>query len=48
MRNVLSEISIENQNTNFMFTEIFFLKNHTAYEIIWENIVQPIRPQLTI
>jgi hypothetical protein len=48
MRNVLSEICIENQNTHFMFNKIFFLKNHTAYEIIWENIVQPGRPHLTI
>jgi hypothetical protein len=35
------------QNTYFMFSNFFF-KSRTVYEIMWKNIVQPDRPQLTI
>ena len=31
-----------------MFNKFFFLENLAAYEIMWKNIVQPGRPQMTI
>jgi hypothetical protein len=37
----------ENQNTRFVFNN-FFLENRAVYEIMWKNIVQPDRPQMTI
>ena len=37
----------ENQNTNFTFNN-FFNGNRTAYEIMWENVVKPDCPQMTI
>jgi len=42
MRNVSDIICRQNQNTLF-----FFSKNRVIYEIMWENIVQPDRPQIT-
>jgi hypothetical protein len=29
------------------FNVQFFFENHAVYEIIWKNIVEPARPQLT-
>jgi hypothetical protein len=37
----------ENQNRHFMFNAIFFFENHAVYEIIWKNIVESGRPQIT-
>jgi len=37
--------SNENQNTHFMFNNIFFRKIRAVCEIMWENMVQPDRPQ---
>ena len=37
----------ENQNTNFTYNNFFF-KNRTVYEIMWKNIVERSRPQMTI
>ena len=37
----------ENQNTHFMFNNFFF-EIHAVYEIMWKNIVQPDRPQMTL
>jgi len=31
-----------------MFNNIFFFENHAVYEIIWKNMVEPDRPQITI
>ena len=31
-----------------MLDTIYFLKNRAIYEIMWKNIVEPIRPQMTI
>jgi hypothetical protein len=42
MKNVSDKICRENQNTNFVF-HAFFL-NRVVYAIIWENIVEPGRP----
>jgi len=36
-----------NQDTHFMCIT-FFPENRAVYEIMWKNIVQPGRPQLTI
>jgi hypothetical protein len=47
MRNVSDKICRENQNTNFMFKN-FFLENCAIYEMMWKNIVEPNRPQMTI
>jgi hypothetical protein len=35
-------------NTHFMFNNIFFFENRAIYEIMWKNIVQRDRPQMTI
>jgi hypothetical protein len=37
----------ENQNTHFMFHNIF-LENPAVYDIMWKNIIQRGRPQMTI
>jgi len=37
----------ENQNIHFMFDN-FFSENHAIYEIMWKNMVEPDRPQMTI
>ena len=37
----------QNQNTHFMFNNFFFFENRAVYEIMWKNIVQPRRLQLT-
>ena len=31
-----------------MFNNFFFSENLPVYELIWENIVEPDRPQMTI
>jgi len=46
VRNVSDKTCRENQNIQFMF--IFFPENRSVYEIIWENIVEQDRPQMTI
>jgi hypothetical protein len=49
MRNVSDKSCRENQNTHFMFSNLlFFSENHVIYEIMWENVVEPDRPQTTI
>jgi hypothetical protein len=47
MRNVLDKSCRENQNT-FLFSIIFFFENRAVYEIMWKNIVEPGRPQMTL
>jgi hypothetical protein len=46
MRNVSDKSCRENQNRHFMFNNIFF-ENRAIYEIMWKNIVQTDRPQIT-
>ena len=48
MRNVSDKICRENQNIHFMFNVFFSQKNRAVCEIMWENIVEPDRPQMTI
>ena len=47
MRNVSDKICRENQNTHFVFNTLFFPENRVVYEIMWENVVEPSRPQIT-
>ena len=48
MINVSAKRGRENQNTHFMFNNIFFFENRAVYEIMCKNVVQPGRPQMTI
>jgi len=45
MRNVSEKSCIENQNTYFMFSNIFFRKS-CLFDIMWKNIVEPSRPRM--
>ena len=47
MRNVSDEICRQNQNSHFIFNSIYS-ESHAVHEIIWKNIVEPDRPQMTI
>jgi len=47
MRNVSDKSCRENQNTYFVFSN-FFPEKGAVYEIIWKNIIEPDRPQMTI
>ena len=48
MRNLLDKTYSENHNTHFMFNNFFFLPvNRAIYGIMWENIVDPGKPQVT-
>jgi len=40
--------SVEKIKTHFMFNNFSFLLNRTVYEIVWKNILQPDRPQMTV
>jgi hypothetical protein len=46
MRNVSDKSCRENQNTHFVFGDFF--ESRTVYEIIWKNMVEPGRPQMTV
>ena len=49
MRNVSDKSCRENQNTHFVFSNIFFLKNRAVYEIMWgKNTTERGKPQMTI
>ena len=47
MRNVSDKSCRENQNTHFMFNNFIF-ENLAVYEVMWKNIVQPERKQMTL
>jgi hypothetical protein len=47
IRNVSDESCRETQNTHFVFSN-FFSKNRAVYEIMWENMIEPDRPQVTL
>ena len=38
----------ENQNTHFVTSNIFFFENRAVYEIMWKNIVEWGKPQMTV
>jgi hypothetical protein len=48
MRNVSDKICRENPTTNFMFNGVFFFEKRAVYEIMWKNVVEADRPQMTI
>jgi hypothetical protein len=39
---------VEKIKTHFVFNKFCVLENHAAYEIIWQNIVELYRLQMTI
>ena len=47
MTNVLDKTCTENQNTHFMFSNVF-PENRAVYEIMWKNTAEPKRSQMTI
>jgi hypothetical protein len=47
MGNMSGKRCRENQNTRFILSK-FFPENRTVYEVMWKNVVQPDRPQMTI
>jgi len=47
MRNVSDKSCRETRNTCFIVND-FFSENHTAYDIMWKNIEERGRPQMTI
>jgi len=47
MRNISNKIYRDSQNTHFVFSS-FFPENRTVYEIMWKNMVEPERSQMTI
>ena len=47
MRNVLDRRCRENQSTHYLLN-VFFPESRTVYRIMWENMVEPDRPQMTI
>ena len=47
MINVSDNSCREHQNTYFIFNNLFS-ENRVVYEIMWKNIVESDRPQMTI
>jgi hypothetical protein len=47
MRNVSGKSYRESQKTHFMFSNSFFFENRAVYEILWLDIAEPGRPQMT-
>jgi hypothetical protein len=39
---------VEKIKTHFSCSLTFFFENRTVYEIMWKNMVEPDRPQMTI
>ena len=37
----------QNENTHFIFNR-GFAENRVVFELMWENVVQPDRPQVTV
>jgi hypothetical protein len=50
MRNVSDKSCRENQNTHFVFSNVFIFENRTVYEIMWKKkkLVERGRPQMKI
>jgi hypothetical protein len=47
MKNISDKSCRENRNTYFVFSNFFF-ENRAGYEIMWTNLEQRGRPQMTI
>jgi hypothetical protein len=47
MRNLSNKSCREHHNTHFIF-KTFFFENRAVYEIMWKNIAETGRPQVTI
>jgi len=47
MRNFSDKSGRENQNTHFVVSNVYF-ENRAVYEIIWTNIVERCKPQMTM
>jgi len=47
MRNVSDQSCRGSQNTQFMLKN-FFSESHAIYHIIWKNVVEPDRAQMTL
>jgi hypothetical protein len=47
MRNISDKICRENKNTPFMFNK-YFSENRAVFEILWKNIVELHRTNMTI
>ena len=47
MRNVSDKSCRETHIVRFMFDNLFFPENRGVYEIMWKNIVERVRPQMT-
>ena len=39
---------VQNIKTQFIFNNFFFFENRAVYEIIWKNMAETDRPQMTI
>ena len=39
---------VEKIRTHFMFSDLFSLENRAFYEIMWNNVIEPDRPRMTI
>jgi hypothetical protein len=48
MRNISGKLCRENQNTHFVFSNVIFFENRSVHEIMWRDIVERGRPQMTI
>jgi hypothetical protein len=48
VRNASDKSFRDNENTHFMHSTFFFFFNCTIYEIMWKNIVESGRPEVTI
>ena len=49
MRNFSEKSCRQTKNTHFVFNHfVFFFESRFVYEIMWKNILEPGRPQMTI
>jgi len=48
MRNTSQRNCKESQNTHFILNNFFLKKNCVIYEVMWKNILDLERPQITI
>jgi hypothetical protein len=48
MRKVSEILCSKNENTNFMFSNVLFLKNLAFNGIMWKDMVKPERSQVTV
>jgi hypothetical protein len=48
MTNISNRSCRENQKTHFILNNFYVIKNRAVYEIIWKNILELERQQVTI